>query len=119
MGGTVRNSRGAVAPVMPSDDVASVPDRYVACRTLGHAWDPSDRVVGAVPVSLSVLGCLCLRCTSMRLDGIDARGKVAYRRYQYADGYLRKKGQQKLTRIDYRLQMLSINLAKIKIKASR
>lgn len=102
--------------VSPSDDVALVPPRFVACRTLRHAWEPSSKVVGSVPMHLTSLACICLRCLSERIDGINRGGKVIYRRYKYAPGYLRKKGQPKIEFSDYRLQLLSIKLSQITMR---
>lgn len=102
--------------VSPSDDVALVPPRFVACRTLRHAWEPSGKVVGSVAVSLTAFSCICLRCSTQRIDGIDRRGKVVTRRYHYPEGYLRKKGQAKIGYQDYRLHLLTIRLSQITMK---
>lgn len=90
--------------------------KFAACRTIKHAWDPSSKVVGDVAVGLTALGLRCLRCTTERLDGIDAHGLVRSRRYAYPEGYLRKKGQVKLMAPDYRLRMLAASLESIRIK---
>lgn len=67
--------------------------QFVRCRKLGHQWDElgwqrlSDRSDG---VALR-----CLRCASERFDAYDAVGWKVGRRYRYADGYGKPRGEDR------------------------
>lgn len=66
------------------DRIASA-THYSACRTWGHAWEPTtvDRV-GAVYRQ----GLRCIRCATERTQRVDARtGARAGNSYAYPSGY--------------------------------
>lgn len=95
----------------------SLDPKYVACRTLRHAWEPSLSVAAAERPGCCVLGLVCLRCTTTRVDYVFDTGLLAGRHYTYAEGYLRTKDQPKLSTADYRLAVLASNLKDITIRS--
>ena len=94
--------------------------RFLRCRTFNHRWgvfDPAS-VPGAVPTvtghvvlpGINEWVLLCDSCGTWRFDYIRQSGTVLRRKYIYPDGYLRAKGEEKLHRADYRLQVLSAGM---------
>lgn len=83
---------------------------YVACRTLGHAWDsiPVPRSEAPSGGGLVGLWLRCTRCTTERHDVVQLlSGLVDGRRYVYPDGYQRSR-EDSLARDDWRKQYLRL-----------
>jgi hypothetical protein len=106
-----------VDPVMVSDDVA-LPPKYLACRTLGHAWDRIESITWIPPFGIP-LTLVCLRCGSERRDCVGRSGQLLYRRMVYAPGYLLTKGVRRPRRDDYRLHLMHVALNDIAMRRRR
>lgn len=68
---------------------ATLPDKVLHCRELGHVWRPSTVSFDATARAYDRR----LRCTSCRTERIqllDSRGHVLRNSYKYPDGYLAK-----------------------------
>ena len=92
-------------------NLSAVARDYVACRTLGHAWDsipvPRSEAVALPPGSIW-LWLRCTRCSTERKDAVSAMtGYVDRRRYEYPDGYSRA-GEDPIARDDWRKQYLAL-----------
>jgi hypothetical protein len=64
-----------------------LPDKYLECRMLGHAWtivDPGDLASQFAFASLAVE---CDRCPMIRVDGFDVNGNLSTRKYVRPDDY--------------------------------
>lgn len=76
-------------------------EEYVRCRTLGHAWD--DLHDHGYRASFGwLLAFRCTRCTMVRLDVIDALGRLGSRRYVQPEGY---RLESKIPRDDFRREL--------------
>lgn len=92
-------------------------DPFDMCRTVLHAWDDLP-VTKTQPIDGIWFVLRCTRCTSERWDVVDALGRVLRRQYRYAPGYLRKKGEGRLSRDEYRARLLARRLARLRRKAA-
>lgn len=68
--------------------VADVPDRYVLCRSIQHAWKYTDvqrtrRVASRYIQTLS-----CARCGVVKDQHLDAYGEITKTTYHYPEGYV-------------------------------
>ena len=99
-------------------------DRYVQCRTLGHAWVPTGlagqgSMVNPRPpknadsIGITEMSLVCDRCKTLRFDYIRRAGTIFRRKYMYPDGYLLAKGEERHSRVDYRLRLLSVGLTNL------
>ena len=83
---------------------------YVACRTLGHAWD-WIAVPGSTPPPGGGnvwLWLRCTRCTTERHDQVGQNtGAVDRRQYVYPDGYSHA-GEPAIPRDTWRREYLSL-----------
>lgn len=108
-----------VVTVMVSDDI-SLPAKFLACRTLGHAWERIEAINfeptnGGLPLTL-----VCLRCKSERRDEVQSHtGRLLGRRMLYAEGYLLTRGVHRPLRQDYRLHLLGVALNEIAVRRRR
>lgn len=88
---------------------------YVACRTLGHAWDP---IPADAPAPYGdPFWMRCVRCTTVRMDYCHwDTGEVLGRRYVYAAGYehVRELDEAAPTRQDYRRILLAEHLSNVR-----
>jgi hypothetical protein len=68
---------------------ATLPDKVLHCRELGHVWRPStvtfDELARAYDRRLR-----CTSCRTERIQVLDSRGHVIQNSYKYPDGYLAK-----------------------------
>lgn len=68
--------------------IQSLPDAYLKCRRLGHAWDDDtvDLVKGQYVVTV-----VCSRCDNVGVERLRRNGSVAKKRSsRYPSGYLAK-----------------------------
>lgn len=91
-------------------EITELQDRYLLCRSLGHAWD--DYPNGEVDSQLfkSSTGAMVLRCTrcrTERYDYLDKQLQVSNRYYKYPARYTTIPGYK---RPDLRAEMLSRSL---------
>lgn len=89
---------------------------YLACRTLGHAWEPIPAekagALGGDPMWLR-----CMRCLTERHDSVSwATGELMARKYEYPDGYRHafdtSFADAVPTRNDFRRMMLTEQIAR-------
>jgi len=74
-------------------EAETLPENYLLCRTVGHAWSPvaPDRE----PMFGRLLVWECVRCTTKRDDIFDTRwGGLIARSYRYAEGYIIKRDKR-------------------------
>lgn len=65
----------------------SLPEAFLRCRRLGHAWDPYT----VVKVGRSFESIIqCNRCFTRRLELLTSHGAVTKVRHLYPEGYLAK-----------------------------
>ena len=89
------------------------PAAYVACRTLGHAWDSipvtaDARLPGYHANGTVFLRLRCTRCAMERFDEVSRfDGSVAYRRYVQPTGYHRD-AEDRVERDQWRRAFLRI-----------
>lgn len=63
-------------------------DEHLYCRTIGHRWDRSAITINTPKTAWGTpLGFRCQGCEMIRIDVIDARGRVSYRMYKQPEGY--------------------------------
>lgn len=70
---------------------------HIACRDLGHAWDPRQARRTDTGFERTMV---CLRCEAERKQKLDHRGWPAGATYGYPEGYLAPKGSGRMTRED-------------------
>jgi hypothetical protein len=71
--------------------VEGLPQQFVACRDMGHAWRPFTAAWdGAARVFRRELR--CTRCKTSRVQTLNARGHIESSWYEYPDDYLRPPG---------------------------
>jgi hypothetical protein len=91
-----------------------LPTSYVACRTLGHAWDPKKTANDPDADSMTrLLQVRCLRCKSWRYDRVWAtNGRLIPngRKYDYAPDYLMPKDVIVPERSAFRLALIEAGL---------
>lgn len=80
------------------------------CRALRHAWEignapPHFKKDGLFVLSSHVLHLRCISCGAIRSDGLNRYGGLVARRYQYPDGYLMDKAEERPSADDLRLWM--------------
>lgn len=72
------------------DDVrefaASLPERYLHCREMGHNWRPFS--AGRYKDGGFERVLRCTRCRTKRRQGIDGRGMIMASSYEHPPGYL-------------------------------
>lgn len=78
------NDEGRVA-IGQSDDSMLVHYPYKLCRSMGHAWKPTD--VDRSPAFGIYVWFECDRCTMLRKDTLNILGMVAARSYKQPEGY--------------------------------
>ena len=90
----------------------NTPASYIACRTLGHAWDSipvplhESRAHGG---GLVLMWLRCTRCTTERHDLVlPFNGHVEARSYVYPDAYHRTRDDV-MSRDEWRLSFLRIS----------
>ena len=66
---------------------AALHDSHLYCRTFGHNWSRDDDIEIEKPSWGRAIGLSCDTCTMIRVDVIDARGMVSWRRYIQPHGY--------------------------------
>ena len=89
--------------------LSDVPDDFLRCQTLGHAWDDYDDS-DWTPTWGVGLALRCLRCGTSRRDIINANGDLGSRSYVYPDGYKYGKGERP-SRGDFRLMLIQKRLS--------
>lgn len=75
---------------------------FVQCRTLGHSWQSTNATKG--PLFGYYLWLECSVCSMIRMDTINALGRVGSRSYRQPEGY-RNPGIS--DRSTYRLEMMN------------
>ncbi len=68
-------------------NVADVPDEFLDCRDLGHAW-ARPRVVEDKKFRHYTRLVVCSRCATERIQVISLAGMLVATSYRYATGYL-------------------------------
>ena len=88
---------------------------FATCRSLGHAWE-----IKGVQVDGSVrrLSLRCHRCDTTRVDSVRQGGGLAGRAYGYVPGYRTVKGEEALSREQFRDALVTM-LLKGEINASK
>jgi hypothetical protein len=86
---------------------ASLPDRYLTCRELGHTWKPYrasfDTTARAYDRELR-----CTRCHTSRTQVVSTTGHVLANHYRYPNGYLTKHVEDAMVSRDvFRLESLT------------
>lgn len=84
---------------------------FTECHTIGHSWSVSGLSTHG---GAKVIHLLCTRCTAVRDDPVTSTGAVVGRKYTYPDGYLLAKGDEKLSRPEHRMALLSEMLGALK-----
>lgn len=85
--------------------LGSLPDAYLSCRDLGHAWehDTDGKPVTEQGVVTFTRAMLCPRCATTRVETMhvfrDGSVVKAHVKYGYPMGYLLEKGQGKRANI--------------------
>lgn len=83
---------------------------HVLCRAYGHAWKPT-----LVKVTANARGkvieyrphLVCVRCETLRVQILSARGEIGGNRYVYPEGYLQARGSaERFGRQEVRLEYL-------------
>jgi hypothetical protein len=72
-----------------------LPDNYLHCRTLGHAWTP-HRAQWRPDEGAYWTVYLCPRCDTQRVEWLDEFGDKVRGNYAYEDGY-QHKGMGRIT----------------------
>lgn len=105
------------ASMSPESFAASLPDRLLQCRELGHTWrhwgasdEPEHRCY--------VRTTRCSSCRTLRHWVIDYTGHVVTSHYTYPQGYLATQVGPGLTRDPFRLQAIQRELGKPRRVAS-
>src|SRR5580765_3985451 len=87
---------------------ASLPDKFLACRELGHTWRPWraswDGVARVYDRELR-----CHRCRTVRVQVVSSVGHTISNHYRYAEGY-QAKGVEHAVRVSrdvFRLESLT------------
>lgn len=75
---------------------------FVECRTLGHSWKSTNATKG--PLFGYYLWLECSQCGMIRMDTINALGRVGARSYRQPDGYRNPEISDRAT---YRLEMMN------------
>lgn len=94
----------------PSDEqlLRELPDGFLLCRTVGHAWRrlAPDRV----PQFGVLMAWECPRCQTIRDDIVDrSHGKLLSRSYRYSVGYRlpgKQQGHSPISRAQFRVALL-------------
>ena len=79
----------------------------VRCHAYLHAWD--DIPVTKTHPDGPSFWLRCVRCITERHDVVHAfTGELLHRRYIYPPGYLRSKDEPKVSRAEWRLELLGV-----------
>lgn len=92
---------------------------FIACRTLGHAWDPVPSDGSRTPHGGDPFWLRCARCSAERHDEVTwGTGELLGRRYVYDDRYRHAFDDQfsdaTPTRQDFRRLMLAEHLQNVR-----
>jgi hypothetical protein len=81
---------------MKSETVEYLP-RFAACRDIGHEWDYFEWKGFKRTLH-------CYNCIAIRIDTMDARGRIVGRRYIYPSGYHYKRTPKVILELRLQLQ---------------
>lgn len=86
-----------------------LPDRMLACRELGHVWQPYrvDPVIERRKVRGYERVMKCKQCKTERVQLLDSRGAVMRNGYRYSTGYLADHVEKGFTRDTFRLESVT------------
>jgi hypothetical protein len=94
------------AVMSPETFAATLSQRQLHCRELGHNWKPLtvswDRKARAYDRQLR-----CSMCRTIRRQVLDSSGHVLRNGYAYPDGYLATGVQKGITRDVFRLEAIT------------
>lgn len=76
-----------MATEKPQHTIDDIPDEFLLCRDLGHAWAPHDvrisRKYGEIHRILQ-----CRSCPTQRTQILSLDGEIKRSRYEYPEGYV-------------------------------
>lgn len=76
-----------VKPRLSVDDLDTLADNYLYCRTYGHSWDDFDPGPDHKSMWIHETCLRCIRCFTERYDGEGLLGHIERRYYLYPEGY--------------------------------
>lgn len=84
-------------------------DTHVLCRAYGHTWNPVNvtRTLNSRGRPIEYRAHLhCSRCLSNRTQRLDGSGGIVGNTYRYAEGYVKRPDEERITRADARYEYL-------------
>jgi hypothetical protein len=73
----------------PIHSVEDIPEQFILCRDLLHAWQPYDARISRKHREIERV-MRCLRCATLKVQVFSLEGELKRSRYEYVEGYLLK-----------------------------